>query len=226
MFIDRTNELATLEREYGKKEASFVVVYGRRRIGKTTLIRHFCEDKRSLYFLATEENETENRNALKTLIAESFGNELLKSASVNDWMPLFRLIAEESEKERIVLVIDEFQYLGKANKAFPSVMQKIWDEILRESNIMLIICGSLINMMTTQVLNYDSPLYGRRTAQIKLKQIDFSYYKDFDETLSLEDQILQYSVTGGVPKYIELFGKGIDIYDAIRNNILSTNSFL
>ena len=81
-------------------------------------------------------------------------------------------------------------------------------------------------MMTTQVLNYDSPLYGRRTAQIKLKQIDFSYYKDFDKTLSLEDQILQYSVTGGVPKYIELFGKGIDIYDAIRNNILSTNSFL
>lgn len=226
MFIDRTNELATLEKEYGKKEASFVVVYGRRRIGKTTLIRHFCEDKRSLYFLATEENETENRNAFKALIAESFENELLRSASVNDWMPLFRLIAEESEKERIVLVIDEFQYLGKANKAFPSVMQKIWDEILRESNIMLIICGSLINMMTTQVLNYDSPLYGRRTAQIKLKQIDFSYYKDFDKTLSLEDQILQYSVTGGVPKYIELFGKGIDIYDAIRNNILSTNSFL
>ena len=226
MFIDRAEELATLEREYHKKEASFVVVYGRRRIGKTTLIRHFCEDKKSLYFLATEENETENRNVLKTLIAESFDNDFLKSAGVNEWMPLFRLIAEESKKERIVLVIDEFQYLGKANKAFPSVMQKVWDEILQESDIMLIVCGSLINMMTTQVLNYDSPLYGRRTAQIKLKQIEFTYYKDFDKTLSLEDQILQYSVTGGVPKYIEFFGKGIDIYDAIRNNILSTSSFL
>lgn len=226
MFIGRVQELTTLEREYHKKESSFVVVYGRRRIGKTTLIRHFCEDKKSLYFLATEENETENRNALKTLIAESFDSDFLKSASVNEWMPLFKLIAEESKKERIVFVIDEFQYLGKANKAFPSVMQKAWDGIFQESNIMLIVCGSLINMMTSQVLNYDSPLYGRRTAQIRLKQIEFSYYKDFNKTLSLEGQILQYSVTGGVPKYIELFGKGIDIYDAIKNNILSTSSFL
>nr|WP_297768213.1 ATP-binding protein [uncultured Butyrivibrio sp.] len=226
MFIDRKEELETLENEYNKENAAFVVVYGRRRIGKTTLIRHFCEGKRSLYFLATEESDNENRNAFKDLLAEAFDNELLRSASVDNWVPLFKVISDEAKEERIVLVIDEFQYLGKANKAFPSILQKAWDEMLSSANLMLIVCGSLINMMTTQVLNYDSPLYGRRTAQIRLKQIDFSYYKDFDESLSVDDQIQQYAVTGGVPKYIELFKKEKDIYTAIKNNVLSTNSFL
>ncbi|SDI56865.1 hypothetical protein SAMN05421493_11837 [Pseudobutyrivibrio sp. 49] len=225
-FIDRIDEMATLENEYTRDSASFVVIYGRRRVGKTTLINHFCENKKAIYFLATEENESENRNAFKELVAETFNNSLLASASLDSWAPIFNIIADESRNERIVLVMDEFQNLGKANKAFPSVMQKIWDEILSKSNVMLILCGSLINMMTSQVLNYDSPLYGRRTAQIKLKQIDFSYYHEFDESLSMEEQIQQYAVTGGVPKYIELFDKKKDIYKSIKENILATGSFL
>lgn len=226
MFIDRTKELANLESEYAREDAAFVVVYGRRRIGKTALINHFCEDKKAVYFLATEESETENRNAFKQLVADAFSNELLASASVDSWTPIFKIIAEESRKERIVLVVDEFQYLGKANKSFPSVFQKIWDEILSKANIMLILCGSLINMMTSQVLSYNSPLYGRRTAQIMLKQIEFSHYHEFNEDLSLEEQIEQYAVTGGVPKYIQLFNRRGDIYSSIRENILSNGSFL
>ncbi len=225
-FINRIDEMATLENEYVRNEASFVVIYGRRRVGKTTLINHFCADKKSIYFLATEENESENRNSFKQLIAETFDNELLASATLDSWTPIFKMIAEESNKGRIVLVIDEFQNLGKANKAFPSIMQKLWDKILLKSNVMLIICGSLINMMTSQVLNYDSPLYGRRTAQIKLKQIDFSYYHEFNESLSFDEQVQQYAVTGGVPKYIELFDTKKDILTSIKDNILATGSFL
>ncbi len=225
-FIDRIDEMATLENEYARDGASFVVIYGRRRVGKTTLINHFCENKDSIYFLATEENEYENRNAFKQLVSEKFDNELLASASLNSWDPIFKVITEEAKNKKIVLVIDEFQYLGKANKAFPSIMQKIWDEILLKSNVMLIICGSLINMMTSQVLNYDSPLYGRRTAQIKLKQIDFSFYHEFNESLSFDELLEQYAVTGGVPKYIELFDKKKSIYASIKDNILSTGSFL
>ncbi|RKM60921.1 ATP-binding protein [Butyrivibrio sp. XB500-5] len=225
-FIDRIDELKTLENEYSRNSASFVVLYGRRRVGKTTLISHFCKNKNSIYFLATEENESENRNTFRQLIAEKYNNELLASASLDSWTPLFKIIADEAKKERIVLVIDEFQYLCKANKAFPSIMQKAWDEILLKSNVMLILCGSLINMMTSQVLNYDSPLYGRRTAQIKLKQIDFSFYHEFNESLSLEEQIQQYAVTGGVPKYIELFDTKKNIYRSINENILATGSFL
>lgn len=225
-FVDRINEMETLGNEYSRDEAAFVVLYGRRRVGKTALINHFCEDKPSIYFLATEENEAENRNAFKNLVASTYDNDLLAESSLSSWEPIFKVIAQESKKERIILVIDEFQYLGKANPSFPSVMQKIWDTVLSRSNIMLILCGSLINMMTSQVLSYDSPLYGRRTAQIKLKQIEFSYYHEFNEKLDLDEQILRYAVTGGVPKYINIFQDEDDIYAAIKKNILSTSSFL
>ncbi len=225
-FVDRINEMETLDNEYRKEEAAFVVLYGRRRVGKTALINHFCEDKPAIYFLATEENESENRNAFKNLVADTFSNELLAESSLNSWEPIFKVIAQESMRERMILVIDEFQYLGKANPSFPSVMQKIWDTVLSRSNIMLILCGSLINMMTSQVLSYDSPLYGRRTAQIKLKQIEFSYYHEFNEKLDLDEQILRYAVTGGVPKYINIFRDEKDIYAAIKKNILSTSAFL
>lgn len=226
MFIDRKEEMATLEAEYDRKGSAFVVVYGRRRIGKTTLINQFCHNKRAIYFLATEENETENRKAFKNLVANACNNELLADANLNTWEPIFKTIAESSRKERIILVLDEFQYLCKVNSAFASIMQKVWDEILQHENIMLILCGSLINMMTSQVLSYNSPLYGRRTAQIKLKQIDFAYYHEFDEDLSTEEQIQHYAVTGGVPKYIDLFTNNKNIYSAIRDNVLSTGSFL
>ena len=225
-FVDRINEMATFNNEYRRDEAAFVVLYGRRRVGKTALINHFCEDKPAIYFLATEENESENRNTFKNLVADTFDNDLLAESSLNSWEPIFKVIAEESKKERLILVIDEFQYLGKANPSFPSIMQKIWDTVLSKSNIMLILCGSLINMMTSQVLSYDSPLYGRRTAQIKLKQIEFSYYHEFNEKLDPDEQILRYAVTGGVPKYINIFRDEDDIYAAIKKNILSTSSFL
>ena len=180
-FVNRRKELETLRKEYSRKEASFVVIYGRRRVGKTALIKEFCKDKRSIMFLATEENETENRNAFKDAVAEALDHTLLREAQVTRWETIFDSIADQCDqaKDRLILVMDEFQYLGKANPAFPSILMKIWDEKLKDKNIMLILCGSLINMMTSQVLNYDSPLYGRRTAQIKLQQIAFEHYKEF-----------------------------------------------
>ena len=227
-FVNRRKELETLRKEYSRKEASFVVIYGRRRVGKTALIKEFCKDKRNIMFLATEENETENRNAFKEAVAEAFDHTLLREARVTRWETIFDSIADQcgKAKDRLILVMDEFQYLGKANPAFPSILMKIWDEKLKDKNIMLILCGSLINMMTSQVLNYDSPLYGRRTAQIKLQQIAFEHYKEFMPEMSEDSQILHYAVTGGVPKYIELFEHTEDIYEGIRDNILSDTSFL
>lgn len=225
-FIDREQELQTLTKEYERKTASFVVIYGRRRVGKTTLIKEFCKDKKAIFFLATEENEKQNRDAFQMSLAESFQNELLRSASIQDWTPLFQEIARACKHEKWILVMDEFQYLGKANPAFPSIFMKLWDEILKDTSILLILCGSLISMMKAQVLNYSSPLYGRRTAQLNMKQIPFCYYADFMPDASIDEQIQQYAVTGGVPKYIEVFENTKDIYQNIQQNILNTSSFL
>ncbi|MBQ9277264.1 MAG: ATP-binding protein [Lachnospiraceae bacterium] len=226
-LIDREIELKTLKTEYDRKGSSFVVIYGRRRIGKTTLINKFCEDKKSIHFLATEESENENLREFQNVVAEELNNNLLKSATVRRWEDIFDVIADAAdEKKKLVVTMDEFQYIGKANPAFPSIMMKIWDKSLKDKNIMLIICGSLINMLTSQVLSYDSPLYGRRTAQLNMKQIPFSYYKDFVPGLSEDEIIKRYAVTGGVPKYIEIFSDEKDIYKSIKNNILSKNSFL
>ena len=154
-------------------------------------------------------------------------NNLLKSLKVENWEVLFEAIANEKLASKKVIIIDEFQYLGKINTAFPSIFQRIWDETLRNKNVMVILCGSLINMMEAQTLNYNSPLYGRRTGQIKLKQIPFEYYKDFfSENISENKLIEKYAVTGGVPKYIENFKGNKDIYEQIKENIFDKSSYL
>lgn len=232
-FVNRRNELNTLLQEYNRREASFVVIYGRRRVGKTALINEFCKDKKTIFYLATEENEEENKNAFRNVTADVLDHKLLKEMEAGRWEIIFEVIAEacNNNAERLVLVIDEFQYLGKANPAFPSVLMRIWDEKLKDRNLMLILCGSLIHMMTSQVLGYDSPLYGRRTAQMRIKQIPYRYYEEFMPNLTEQERLQRYAVTGGVPKYIEMIQNGdshskSDIYELIRQHIVSRNAFL
>ena len=225
-FIDREEEINFLQSEYNRVGSSLVILYGRRRVGKTALASEFLKDKRALYFLATEENEIQNRKAFKEMVADFTGNELLKNAGVDNWEIIFKSLLEDKEYVKKVIVIDEFQYLGKSNPAFPSVFQKIWDTLLKNCNIMVILCGSLVSMMESQTLNYASPLYGRRTGQIKLKQIAFKHYQEFFPGKSRKELIEYYAVTGGVPKYIELFYDSIDVFTAIEDNVLSKSSFL
>lgn len=225
-FVDREKELEFLEQEYQREGSSLIILYGRRRVGKTALATKFMEGKPSLYFLVTEESEQQNRNAFKDTVADFCGNELLKSASLTQWEPIFKTLCEKRHGQKLLLILDEFQYLGKSNPAFPSVFQKIWDTFLKQQPIMVILCGSLISMMESQTLSYSSPLYGRRTGQIKLRQIPFSHYGQFFPEKSHKELVEYYAVTGGVPKYIELFHDAADIYTAIQHSILSKSSFL
>lgn len=225
-FIDREDELATLENEYRREGSALVILYGRRRVGKTTLISEFIKDKNALFFLASEESETQNQLAFKERAAEFIHSELLANADVKNWELLFKAIMETHFEKKPIIVIDEFQYIGKSNPAFPSVFQRIWEEVLKDKDVMVILCGSLISMMESQTLAYDSPLYGRRTAQIRLTQIPFRYYPAFFPDKSRREQIELYAVTGGVPKYIEIFSESPDIYTAIGYNILNRSSYL
>ncbi len=225
-FIDREEELETLKTEYEREGASLVILYGRRRVGKTTLITEFIKDKKALFFLASQESEAQNRNLFKMKAAEFIGSDLLRNANVSDWDTIFKAIADTKFETKPVIVMDEFQYIGKSNEAFPSIFQRIWDEQLKDSSVMVILCGSLITMMEEQTLKYSSPLYGRRTAQIRLKQIPFLYYEKFFGNKSERELIEMYAVTGGVPKYIESFGQENGIYDAIKKHVLNPSSYL
>lgn len=226
MFIDREHELDTLRSEYEKEGSSLVIVYGRRRTGKTALITEFAQQKKALYFLATEESELQNRNLFKEKAAAFINSALLRDAQVSSWDIIFTTIMEHHFDTKPIIVIDEFQNIGKSNSAFPSVFQRIWDELLKDKEVMVILCGSLISMMESQTLSYSSPLYGRRTAQIKLGQIPFRYYIQFFPDADRRKQIERFSVTGGIPKYVEMFSGQDDIYQAIEHSVLNRSSFL
>lgn len=225
-FIDREQEMETLQSEYVRKGSSLVILYGRRRVGKTTLISEFIKDKNALFFLASEESETQNRMEFKNKAAEFIDSDLLRESSFSNWDTIFKTIINTEFKTKPIIVIDEFQYLGKANPAFPSIFQRIWEEILKDKSVMVILCGSLISMMVSQTLSYNSPLYGRRTAQIRLNQIPFRYYHEFFSEKSENELIEMYSVTGGVPKYIQSFAESKDIYSAIQKGVLNKSSYL
>ncbi len=225
-FVDREQEMETLQNEYERDGSALVVLYGRRRVGKTTLISEFIKDKKALFFLASEEAESQNRNAFKEKAAEFIDSDLLRNADIKSWDILFKAIMDTPFESKPVIVLDEFQYLGKANLAFPSIFQRIWEEILKDKSVMVILCGSLISMMESQTLAYGSPLYGRRTAQIRLKQIPFAYYHNFFPGKSRKELIELYAITGGVPKYIELFSEDKDIYGAIQKCVLNRSGYL
>lgn len=225
-FVDREQEMETLQNEYERDGSALVVLYGRRRVGKTTLISEFIKDKKALFFLASEEAEAQNRNAFKEKVAEFIDSDLLRSADIKNWDVLFKSIMDTPFATKPVIVLDEFQYLGKSNPAFPSIFQRIWEEILKDKSVMVILCGSLISMMESQTLAYGSPLYGRRTAQIRLKQIPFGYYHEFFPSKDRRELIEMYAITGGVPKYIELFSESKDIYSAIQKCVLNRSGYL
>ena len=134
-FVDRELEMETLQNEYNRKESSLVIMYGRRRVGKTTLISEFIKDKKALFFLASEESESQNRNYFKEKAADFINSELLRQAEIKSWDLIFRAILEVSFDSKPVLVIDEFQYIGKANPAFPSIFQRIWEEQLNKLSL-------------------------------------------------------------------------------------------
>ncbi|OAA31658.1 ATPase [Kosmotoga arenicorallina S304] len=224
MFVNRDSELQLLENEYNANRSSFVVMYGRRRIGKTTLLKEFIKGKNAIYFLATEENEEQNLKYFQNLAYEKTRKNILRPENTVSWEDIFDLLTQG--KERQIIVIDEYPYLTIDNKGFSSKLQRIWDEILNERNVMLVLCGSMVNMMYSETLSYSSPLYGRRTAQIRLKQMDFEYLKAFFPDKSKTELIELYSITGGVPKYIELFNNDKNLHENIKDNILAKGCFL
>ncbi len=226
MFINREERLKLLNSEYSENGFKFTIVYGRRRIGKTALIKEYIKDKNGIYFLITLESLPILIKRFKTIIAEYFKDDFLNNIEITDIKDLFIYLAKQKLNKKLIIVIDEFQYLSKLDNSIPSQFQYIVDEILQDSNIHLILCGSIISMMYSQTLSYTSPLYGRRTSVIKLEALKPIYLKEFFPDKDENELIELYSVLGGVPKYLQIFKNFNNIFEAIKKNILTPSSFL
>jgi len=224
VFVDRESELSLLEDAFSKRGSSFVVVYGRRRIGKTTLIREFTRSKDSLYFLATEEGAEQNLEYFQHMAYEKTGLNILRPENSVSWEDIFEQLS--SRREKTIIIIDEYQYLPMTSPGFSSKLQRIWDNTLKSSNTMLILCGSLVSIMYSETLDHSSPLYGRRTAQIRLKQLPFSSFAELFPERTDEERLLIYALTGGVPRYAEAIEPHKSIWENILQNVLRKGSYL
>ena len=173
MFIGRNRELATLDNLYKSGKFEFAVIYGRRRVGKTALINQFIKDKKSIYFMGIESNAKQN--------LENFSNDILEvgagiqtSTTFLSFQDALEYVFQLAMKERLVLAIDEYPYVARSSKSLASTLQLLIDRHKHSSKLMLILCGSSMSYMEDHVLAYKAPLYGRRTAQMKVLPFDFA----------------------------------------------------
>lgn len=223
MFVGRERELAVLERLYASGQFEFAVVYGRRRVGKTALLSRFIEGKRAIYFSGVESNEKQNlENFSKAVLENSTG--IPSGAAFSSFQALLEYVFKLSEQERLVLVIDEYPYIARASKSFASTIQMLIDRCKAASRLMLILCGSSMSYMEDQVLAYKAPLYGRRTAQIKLLPFDFGEACQCIAGFSAEDQALLYGMVGGTPQYLLQLDNRCSVEENIKNTFLEPSS--
>ena len=203
MFIGRERELNSLNKLYNSGKFEFVVIYGRRRVGKTALINHFIDDKQAIYFMGVESNAKQN--------LENFSRNIMEYTS---------------GKERLILVIDEYPYVARASRSLASTLQMLIDRYKDNSKLMLILCGSSMSYMEDHVLAYKAPLYGRRTAQIKLNPFDFEEVCHYFKNFSSEQKAMAYGIVGGTPQYLLQINDRLTIEENVKNTYLDTMSSL
>lgn len=223
MFIGRERELASLECLYKSDKFEFAVVYGRRRVGKTALISRFIEEKKAIYLMGVESSEKQNLENFSRSILE-YGTGMQMDTAFLSFQAALEYVFTLAEKERIILVIDEYPYVARASKSFASTLQMLIDKHKDRSRLMLILCGSSMSYMEDHVLAYKAPLYGRRTAQMKIQPFDFAdtcrYFSDF----GAEEKALIYGITGGTPQYLLQMSEHLSIEDNIKNTFLNPTS--
>ncbi|HJC24184.1 MAG TPA: ATP-binding protein [Candidatus Eisenbergiella merdavium] len=226
MFIGREQELKKLNRMYQSGRLEVAIIYGRRRVGKTTLINEFCRDKKTIFFAAQESSAQQNLENLSCAVSEAADGKSAVSVTYRSFADAVLKIAEMASSERLIWVIDEYPYLAQAERGISSLLQNFLDHQLKETRLFLILCGSSMSFMENQVLGYQSPLYGRRTAQFKLLPFDYLDTGKWFPDYSCTDKALIYGITGGIPMYLEQFSPGLSIRENLLENLFDRNAVL
>jgi len=225
-FINRKTELNFLKDKYSEKGSQLIVLYGKRRVGKTELIKKFIDMNGGTYILCTRDSLDENIKEMKRKFYNITKKEYFLKLTTNSLFDLFKYLIEEIKNRREIIVLDEFPYLIELHKGIVSVFQKIWDELLKDKNVFIILSGSSIGMMETEILGYKSPLYGRRTGEWKLEPFKFKHIKGFFKKYSIEDLIKTWCVCGGTPFYLSLLNPNVSIEKNIKEKILKKGEVL
>ena len=221
-FYDREEELDTLTGAVESPGSDFVVVYGRRRVGKTELLKEFCADRPHMYFLAAQEAEHRQREKFLEQVADYFDERVPR---IDSWDEAFEYLGENLQREDLVVVIDEFPYLVEENDSLPSYIQAFVDQALDGTDSMLVLCGSSVSTMESEILGHESPLYGRRTAQLDVTPFSFQQAREVI-SYDITDAVRSYAVTGGTPMYLTLFDYDQSLAANIRSHVLSPSAVL
>lgn len=224
MFIGRERELSELNELYAKDEFQLFVLYGRRRVGKTTLLNEFCKEKNAIFYSAEQSNNKLNLEKFSALVFQFYGETTLEAFS--SWENALTYIDERQKDKRLILVFDEFPYLVKKNRALLSSLQHLIDHRLKNGKLFLILCGSYMGFMEKEVLGVKSPLFGRRTGQLHMKPFDYQTSVRFLEGFSNEDKLQLYGAFGGTAMYLQQIQTDKSFDENIKNAFLRIMAYL
>ncbi len=224
-FIDRDQELEFLQKRLDSGTAELILIYGRRRVGKTMLLLKLMESARGVYYLADKRPEAQNMEGLKRSMADFLDDDLFRRARFGSWDELLGAFAEKAGDERLVLIIDEFPFLVESNRALPSIFGKVWDTVLSKTKVSVILCGSSIGMME-EMMGYGSPLYGRRTGQWQVMPMDMVHLRSFFPQYDLDDLMRTFGTLDMIPFYLNQFDPRVDYFTNVQERILDKGSLL
>ncbi|MFH1618523.1 MAG: ATP-binding protein [bacterium] len=224
-FINREKELNFLQEKWAEKRSQLMIIYGKRRVGKTELIKHFLKGKPAVYFLGDRRSSSEQLKELGALVGGHFGDSILAERGFSGWLEVFRYLGQKIESP-FVLVVDEYPYLVESDKSVSSVFQKGWDEYLKDKPVFLILCGSSVAMMESEALVYKAPLYGRRTGQLLLKPLSFEDSRRFFPRKSFSEFLEIFTVAGGLPAYLLRMDTESPLEANIKKRVFPPGEFL
>lgn len=220
-FIGRQYELDFLNRCYESQKAQLVFLYGRRRVGKTETLFEFAKDKRHVFFAAPEATREEQLLLFSRQLFEAGSPAAKYMSRFETWHDALSDLTSLPEDDRTLLIIDEFPYLVKADPSLPSILQNLWDATLRRENVMIVLCGSAMSYIENELLAEKNPLYGRATGILKMEPMDYRTAAEFFPRYSPAEQVMAFSILGGIPHYLAQFDGDASIEENVKQHILT-----